>query len=37
MPSEPPQGRTDARPDGVTGSAFPGPFPVGSYAALLRE
>jgi exodeoxyribonuclease VII large subunit len=26
-----------ARPDGVEGSAFPGPFPVGSYAALLRE
>jgi len=25
------------RPDGVTGSAFPGPFPVGSYAALLRD
>jgi len=37
MPSEPPQGRAEARPDGVTGSAFPGPFPVGSYAALLRE
>jgi exodeoxyribonuclease VII large subunit len=26
-----------ARPEGVTGSAFPGPFPVGSYAGLLRE
>jgi exodeoxyribonuclease VII large subunit len=25
------------RPEGVTGSAFPGPFPVGSYAAMLRE
>src|SRR5919202_3765069 len=25
------------RPEGVTGSAFPGPFPVGSYAALLRD
>ncbi len=37
MPSEPPQGQAGARPDGVTGSAFPGPFPVGSYAALLRE
>jgi exodeoxyribonuclease VII large subunit len=35
MPSEPQ--RAAVRPDGVTGSAFPGPFPVGSYAALLRE
>jgi exodeoxyribonuclease VII large subunit len=26
-----------ARPEGVTGSAFPGPFPVGSYAAMLRD
>ena len=26
-----------ARPEGVTGSGFPGPFPVGSYAALLRD
>ena len=25
------------RPEGVTGSAFPGPFPVGSYAAMLRD
>ncbi|MEA2324913.1 MAG: exodeoxyribonuclease large subunit [Solirubrobacteraceae bacterium] len=25
------------RPDGVVGSAFPGPFPVGSYAAMLRD
>ncbi|MEY2535050.1 MAG: exodeoxyribonuclease large subunit [bacterium] len=25
------------RPDGVAGSAFPGPFPVGSYAAMLRD
>jgi exodeoxyribonuclease VII large subunit len=25
------------RPEGVTGSGFPGPFPVGSYAALLRD
>src|ERR671932_1129093 len=25
------------RPDGVSGSAFPGPFAVGSYAALLRD
>jgi exodeoxyribonuclease VII large subunit len=32
MSSEP-----QTRPEGVTGSAFPGPFPVGSYAALLRE
>jgi exodeoxyribonuclease VII large subunit len=33
MPSEP----RAARPEGVTGSAFPGPFPVGSYAAMLRD
>src|SRR3954451_4868605 len=33
MSSEP---RT-ARPEGVSGSALPGPFPVGSYAAMLRE
>ena len=26
-----------ARPEGVTGSAFPGPFPVGSYAVMLRD
>jgi exodeoxyribonuclease VII large subunit len=26
-----------ARPEGVTGSVFPGPFPVGSYAARLRD
>src|SRR5919202_2376164 len=26
-----------ARPEGVMGSAFPGPFPVGSYAAMLRD
>jgi exodeoxyribonuclease VII large subunit len=25
------------RPEGVTGSAFPGPFPVGSYAVMLRD
>src|SRR4051812_34355516 len=25
------------RPEGVTGSAFPGPFPVGSYAGMLRD
>jgi len=37
MPSESPPGQAATRPDGVTGSAFPGPFPVGSYAALLRE
>jgi exodeoxyribonuclease VII large subunit len=29
--------QSGARPEGVTGSAFPGPFPVGSYAAMLRE
>src|SRR4051794_41866823 len=34
MSSEP---EPAARPEGVTGSAFPGPFPVGSYAAMLRE
>src|SRR3954452_20101357 len=33
MPSEP----RAARPEGVTGSAFPGPFPVGSYAGMLRD
>jgi exodeoxyribonuclease VII large subunit len=26
-----------ARPEGVGGSGFPGPFPVGSYAAMLRD
>jgi exodeoxyribonuclease VII large subunit len=26
-----------ARPEGVAGSAFPGPYPVGSYAAVLRD
>jgi exodeoxyribonuclease VII large subunit len=26
-----------ARPEGVVGSGFPGPFPVGSYAAMLRD
>src|SRR4051794_41932303 len=26
-----------ARPEGVSGSAFPGPFAVGSYAAMLRD
>jgi exodeoxyribonuclease VII large subunit len=26
-----------ARPEGLAGSVLPGPFPVGSYAALLRE
>jgi exodeoxyribonuclease VII large subunit len=26
-----------ARPEGVAGSGFPGPFPVGAYAALLRD
>ena len=25
------------RPEGVAGSAFPGPYPVGSYAAVLRD
>ncbi len=25
------------RPEGLAGSVFPGPFPVGSYAGLLRE
>jgi exodeoxyribonuclease VII large subunit len=25
------------RPEGVAGSGFPGPFPVGSYAAVLRD
>ena len=25
------------RPEGVAGSAFPGPYPVGAYAALLRD
>ncbi|HEX2104408.1 MAG TPA: exodeoxyribonuclease VII large subunit, partial [Solirubrobacteraceae bacterium] len=25
------------RPQGVAGSAFPGPYPVGSYAAVLRD
>jgi exodeoxyribonuclease VII large subunit len=26
-----------ARPEGIVGSAFPGPYPVGSYAAVLRD
>ena len=34
MSSEP---GASARPEGVSGSAFPGPFPVGSYAVMLRD
>jgi exodeoxyribonuclease VII large subunit len=34
MSAEP---RAAGRPEGVSGSAFPGPFPVGSYAAMLRD
>ena len=29
--------RPATRPEGVAGSAFPGPYPVGSYAARLRD
>jgi exodeoxyribonuclease VII large subunit len=32
-----PRTQTAARPRGVPGTAFPGPFPVGSYAAMLRD
>ena len=29
--------RGDARPDGIPGSALTGPWPVGQYAARLRD
>ena len=32
-----PEPRDSARPGGIAGSELPGPFPVGAYAALLRD